>query len=366
VLWADHIRHAAIAAGARPRSGARHPSGRERGPGTTLSSAHPEAPAASAVLGERATTPVPSAASIAAVARAWLDAGAERTGAVPVVLAGLAEPGRAAEVASALGADDTDRLAQALARAAAGRRSTGSALPDDPSPSGTGDHPSTATAHVSADTSGAARAAADDHLARVAGDVRPVLALVADAEGPAAVADLTGTTRVGGLVLLYPWLAQLCTEMGTLHPGLDPAAVRRLTLARLADPTSTPGTAGTTATADVADAADDPLVLLLAGCPEDAPPRGQMRALDHAVQVAEATDRVLTSFASLLPGFEGSSLDYIRDAWVARPGVLDTGRDPVQLLAATSPLDVVLPLLPYPVGLFRLPWTPPITVRFRS
>ena len=38
---------------------------------------------------------------------------------------------------------------------------------------------------------------------------------------------------------------------------------------------------------------------------------------------------------------------------------------PVRLTAATHPLDVVLSRLPYPVGLFRLPWAPPVHVRFQ-
>ncbi len=74
---------------------------------------------------------------------------------------------------------------------------------------------------------------------------------------------------------------------------------------------------------------------------------------------------MLASFTALLPGFERSSTAFVRDAWVVRYGVLDADRDPVTLTAATHPLDVLLPLLPYPIGLFKLPWSVALTVRFR-
>ena len=65
------------------------------------------------------------------------------------------------------------------------------------------------------------------------------------------------------------------------------------------------------------------------------------------------------------PGFERSSESFVRASWIVRAGLLDTDRDPVLLTAATHPLDVLLPRLPYPVGLLKLPWSPPVTVRFR-
>ncbi len=55
----------------------------------------------------------------------------------------------------------------------------------------------------------------------------------------------------------------------------------------------------------------------------------------------------------------------MRDQWVVRLGLLDATTTPARLVAATHPLDVLLPKLPYPVALFKLPWSPPVSVRFR-
>lgn len=87
--------------------------------------------------------------------------------------------------------------------------------------------------------------------------------------------------------------------------------------------------------------------------------------LPRQAEVAESAVHVLASFAALLPGFERSSPAYVRGSWITRLGVVDRDRDPVLLTAATRPLDVVLTQLPYPVGLIKLPWSPPLTVRFR-
>jgi hypothetical protein len=158
-------------------------------------------------------------------------------------------------------------------------------------------------------------------------------------------------TRAAGLVLLYPWLADHCRRAEELHPGLDAYDVREAALAALLDDPAS---------------VDDPLVRLMAGRahPLATDPHDRFD-LPHADEVAESSRIVLASFAALLPGFERSSPAFVRDAWVVRLGLLDAGRDPVTLTAATHPLDVLLPLLPYPLGLFKLPWTVPLTVRFR-
>ena len=160
-------------------------------------------------------------------------------------------------------------------------------------------------------------------------------------------------TRAAGLVLLYPWLADHCRRAGSLHPALDPTDVREAALAAVVsdeDPTLV----------------DDPLVRLLAGRPDPLGAASRERApLARAGDVAESAREVLSSFAALLPGFERSSAAYVRESWVARIGTLDVDHDPVLLTASTHPLDVVLPRLPYPVGLVKLPWSPPLSVRFR-
>ena len=76
-------------------------------------------------------------------------------------------------------------------------------------------------------------------------------------------------------------------------------------------------------------------------------------------------ERVLASFASLLPGFGESSAEFVRSEWIRRTGLLDADLDPARLTAATHPLDVLLGRLPYPLALFKLPWSPALTVRFR-
>ncbi|MET9461236.1 contractile injection system tape measure protein [Streptomyces canus] len=180
-------------------------------------------------------------------------------------------------------------------------------------------------------------------------DVLAVLAQLVD-ERTAAVQSVA-VTRGAGLVLLYPWLAEHCRRAEDLHPGLDGTAVREAALASLVDPGDP-------------TLADDRLVRLLAGrtSPEPAVPRVPLPRQD---EVAESAVQVLTSFAALLPGFERSSATYVRDGWIVRLGVLDHDLDPVLLTAAARPLDVLLTHLPYPVGLIKLPWSPPLTVRFR-
>ena len=81
--------------------------------------------------------------------------------------------------------------------------------------------------------------------------------------------------------------------------------------------------------------------------------------------MADSATRVLAAFAALLPGFEQSTAAFVRQSWIARLGLLDLDREPFLLTAAIHPLDVMLPRLPYPVGLIKLPWSPPLSVRFR-
>ncbi len=166
------------------------------------------------------------------------------------------------------------------------------------------------------------------------------------AEHGAAI-DPARVTRAAGVVLLYPWLADLARAATDLHPNRDPAAVRAQAFALLAEPTN-PDPA-------------DPLLAFLAGWE---PTVGKLPPLEHTDQVMAAADDVLTSFARLLPGFAASSPQFVRQEWILRAGVLDEEREPARLVAAIHPLDVVLARLPYPLELFALPWSPMLTVRF--
>jgi hypothetical protein len=184
--------------------------------------------------------------------------------------------------------------------------------------------------------------------------VLDVLAALAEIIPPGSVViDPATVTRAAGLVLLYPWLPDYCQHAEQLHPRLNPLDVREAALAALADP-------------DDSELADDPLVGFLAGRPSLVPLADRTRMpLAHQDEVRESADKVLVSYVSLLPGFGSSSGQFIRENWIGRLGVLDLDRDPALLAAATLPLDVVLPRLPFPIGLLKLPWSPPMTVRFR-
>jgi hypothetical protein len=160
-------------------------------------------------------------------------------------------------------------------------------------------------------------------------------------------------TRAAGLVLVYPWLADHCRRAMALHPTLDQVDVRETALAAVVS-------------GDDPSLVDDPVIRLLAGRTTPAGGADHERMpLAHSDEVVESARGVLAAFAAMLPGFQRSSAEFVRDSWVARLGLLDLDRDPPLLIAVTHPLDVVLPRLPYPVGLVKLPWSPPLSVRFR-
>jgi hypothetical protein len=301
-------------------------------------------------------------------AKRWLDTG-DRAGPVPIAAlqlgaiveseaaAGAAIPAVAARLVVELG----ERLWRPVRTVAAAPESPSVGATDDvPEPIG----PAPATtdmAGVDAEASApSARREADKatdiavpqtRVREAATRVAAVAELAAEAgtARPAGELALDSLTDAAGLSLLYPWLADHCRAAVDLHPGLDPVVVRTHALAALVDP-------------DDPRHVHDPFVALLAGQAID--DVEQIR-LSLAEEVRAAADEVLASFASLLPGFAGSSPDFVRAEWIQRIGVLDTAADPVRLTARSHPLDVVLPQLPYPLALFRLPWSPPVSVRFR-
>lgn len=350
-LWAEEIRRAALAAGARP---AVRPASR-----TAQTPAPPERDAARGEGAQVAPRACVDAAARAALA--WLADGADRRR-VPAELVALAEPGAGQALLDRLPAGSARRLVLALAPAAgpgvgADEPPPGHAPPPqrprpvpehDTDVGGVDDERHGRTVR---DALGRAFSAGDGP-----GSLVEALALVAgtgDArERAGRQLDLTLVTRVGGLVLLYPWLAMLARLAMDEHPGDDPVTVRRLALARLADP-------------DEAELADDPLVAWLAGADPERPgtPAARLR-LAHPQAVDAEADRVLTAFAGLLTGFAGSSPGFVRRGWIRRTGVLAVEPHAV-LTAATAPLDVALQSLPYPVALFRLPWTGALQVRLR-
>lgn len=341
ILWADAIRARVLAV---------------RGQAVAPRPQHPT------VIGV-AASPLRSTASVWSAARTWLAAGAEAVALPPALLA-LGDPAIARAVAAAAGPADWSRLVHTLDRvlgaAPADPRSVDGLdrFPTVPDPS----EPGPAEGAVLPQPEPGPTSLPDP--ARAAGDRPPqssaearvlerlgVLAELAD--GRPEGAELATLTRAAGLVLVYPWLADHCRRAEDLHPGLDPVDVREAALAAVAGP-------------DDPTLADDPLVALLAGR-WDRPPaqRPDRVPLPRQVEVVESAVDVLRSFAALLPGFETSTPQFVRECWIVRTGLVDTDRDPVQLTATTHPLDVLLPLLPYPVGLVKLPWSPPVSVRFR-
>ncbi|WP_326642236.1 contractile injection system tape measure protein [Streptosporangium sp. NBC_01755] len=155
-------------------------------------------------------------------------------------------------------------------------------------------------------------------------------------------------SRVGGLVLLYPWLAEYLNDAVAARPDLAAADARRMALAMLSDPE------------DTGELVADPLVTCLAGAAD------HHRAATAPGSLSDGGESwVLGAFAGALAGFEGSTPDFIRAQFIVRPAwlVREPGGD-VAVLLTRMPLDPVLTRLPYPLGLVRLPWTPAIHIRF--
>jgi hypothetical protein len=75
---------------------------------------------------------------------------------------------------------------------------------------------------------------------------------------------------------------------------------------------------------------------------------------------------VLEAFTAAIPGFAGSTPEFVRREFIERPGLVDTQTDPVSVRLAPVPLDPALSRLPYPIGLFQLPWTRPIAVHVEA
>jgi hypothetical protein len=338
ILWADAIRARVLAAGQNAGPSARRDPSAAADPGRS---------------------PVTGAAEVLAAARAWLTA---RDGAadppLPRALLALGDGPTARTVAGAAGPDEWSRLVVALGAALPYAAETWT--PADPVASAAADlaaapvpwQPVGREAHA-AEPAAEELAPAAEPRRGPAGErgVLETLTVLADlVPEPVPTVDPAAVTRAAGLVLLYPWLADHCRLAEELHPGLDAVDVREAALAALVDPDHT--------------LADDPLVALLAGRPEPRPDRARL-PLPRERDVAESATRVLASFAALLPGFEQSTAAFVRQSWIARLGLLDPDRKPILLTAAIHPLDVMLPRLPYPVGLIKLPWSPPLSVRFR-
>ena len=181
-------------------------------------------------------------------------------------------------------------------------------------------------------------------------------------DGAAKDNGLRWFTLASGLVFLHPWLRHFLeegvAELGSLEPGR--VGVRRCLL--LASLLGEPGAL-----------ASDPLIRFLAG--DDPaqpwiPPKERESALPLALDRAEG---VLDLFAAAFPGTRSQlSHSMIRDHILHRTGTVhplrthntDTEMAPLVVRPDPGPLDALVHALPYPVTLFKLPWTPPIQVLF--
>jgi hypothetical protein len=303
-----------------------------------------------------------STLDVVAAARRWVASSAPRPVDVPAAVLALADPQVAAEARARMSEPEWLAVIALLTGAVAsqtvpGRAAASLEIPSEPpvlpAPGADAQVPDAVPGERlpgRRETPPPSGSPGPHHEAEVLARLAAVAQVAPESGAPVALADLT---RAAGLVLLYPWLADHCRRAEALHPALDPVDVREAALAAVVDP-------------DDPTLVDDPLVRLLAGRPlgHDVQPRVRM-PLSGAREIAESAGGVLAGFAALLPGFERSSGAFVRASWVVRAGLLDTDRDPVLLTAATHPLDVLLPRLPYPVGLLKLPWSPPVTVRFR-
>jgi len=167
--------------------------------------------------------------------------------------------------------------------------------------------------------------------------------------GLATPADRRLRSQVAGLGLLWPWLtAQLEAASDRLR-RLDPVEARRLALAALV-----PG---------MSAAVDDPVIRLLAGDDPATDPSLIVVTERDLLLAAEGAAEVVEAFGAALPGFAGSTQDFISHEFLLRAGVVNPADDPVTVTAAPLPLDPALGQLRYPIGAFRMPWTRPIALR---
>ncbi len=169
-------------------------------------------------------------------------------------------------------------------------------------------------------------------------------------------------TLASGIVFLHPWLRRYLeegvSELGAVEPVRIP--FRRCLL--LASLLGEPG-----------PLASDPLIRLLAGDDPNrpwTPPEERESALPLALDRAEG---VLDRFAGAFPGTRSQlSHGMIREHILQRTGTVHPlyrqgleDEDPTLVVRPDpGPLDALVHALPYPVTLFKLPWTPPIQVLF--
>lgn len=155
-------------------------------------------------------------------------------------------------------------------------------------------------------------------------------------------------SRVGGIVLFYPWL-RTALETAAQRFSLDPAAARLAALVELSGEGRATG---------------DPLLRVLAGAEPDL----SVPEVDPSGRewLQEWAANLYGRLAETLPGFETSSRSYLLLELIERQGVVVATDVAVEIILAPRPLDLVLARYPYPRSSFRLPWTPPIRLTWET
>ena len=343
VLWADRI-GAEVERAARTATAADR-SGEPRNGRRATARSNGNAPARGAPAPDRGR---PGAEDRAADAEPWalalVDlalAGDAR--ALARVAAALADPATRRPLLAAVRDGAHARLAEQLETAA---RAAASERPHAPRLAAGAQSQEAARAEDEIKRRAAPRPAGREALRAAARLVRQAAAAEARAARPRLRSTVLATD-CAGLVLAYPWLGRALDIAVRGRPALAPVAGRRHAVAAIVGD---------------AVAADDALVRLLAG-DDPAEPPARLAPDPEPEAAAAAAETILRHIAEALPGFGRSSPGFIRRELIVRPGTLDPAIEPVPVTLAPVPLDVLLPLLPYPLGLFRLPWTPPLVIR---
>lgn len=165
---------------------------------------------------------------------------------------------------------------------------------------------------------------------------------------PPADAAVPAKSRVGGIVLFYPWLRNALEDV-TERFGVDPPAARLVALVELSGDVTATG---------------DPLLGVLAGADAGLP--AVEIGLDGRTWLEQWAEHLYGRLAGDLRGFETSSRIYLQRELIERHAVMTLADEAVHLRLAPRPLDLALTRYPYPRSSFRLPWTPPLHLTWET
>ncbi|WP_374479038.1 contractile injection system tape measure protein [Zoogloea sp.] len=180
-------------------------------------------------------------------------------------------------------------------------------------------------------------------------DAEPAAATPRFDQRPASSAPAGQLVPQAGLVLLHPYLPRLFEAVGLIpagHRGPLPKAVLPRAAALLHGLAS-----GTTALEF-----ELPFVKLLLGLPPDTPFSHALPALTEAER-AEA-EALLAAVLAHWQALRGTTTDGLRTAFLRRRGHLRRQDETWQLRVEPESFDLLLGLLPWSIGLVRLPWMP--------